>query len=65
LGDFVQATKGIDVVFLATYYEVSHYIALLFLAAGCVVFDLLAAFPVSNASFTASITISNTSTTVY
>ncbi|MCX2959214.1 MAG: N-acetyl-gamma-glutamyl-phosphate reductase, partial [Serratia symbiotica] len=49
--DVVQAAKGIDVVFLATAHEVSHDIAPVFLAAGCVVFDLSAAFRVRNASF--------------
>ncbi|MBF1996187.1 N-acetyl-gamma-glutamyl-phosphate reductase [Serratia symbiotica] len=51
LVDVVQAAKGIDVVFLATAHEVSHDIAPVFLAAGCVVFDLSAAFRVRNASF--------------
>lgn len=51
LVDAVQAAKGIDVVFLATAHEVSHDIAPVFLAAGCVVFDLSAAFRVRNASF--------------
>lgn len=51
LVDVVQAAKGIDVAFLATAHEVSHDIAPVFLAAGCVVFDLSAAFRVRSASF--------------
>lgn len=47
----MQAAKGIDEVFLATVYEVSHDITLVFLATGCVVFDLSAVFRVRNASF--------------
>lgn len=41
----------VDVVFLATAHEVSHDLAPEFLAAGCVVFDLSAAFRVNSESF--------------
>lgn len=51
LVDVAEAAKGIDVVFLATTHEVSHNIAPIFLAAGCVVFDLSGAFRVQNIEF--------------
>lgn len=41
----------VDVVFLATAHEVSHDLAPEFLAAGCVVFDLSAAFRVNEQHF--------------
>jgi len=49
--DIAKAAEGIDVVFLATAHEVSHDIAPLFLAAGCVVFDLSGAFRVQDPEF--------------
>lgn len=51
LVDPAAAAKDIDVVFLATAHEVSHDIAPLFLAAGCVVFDLSGAFRVQDSEF--------------
>lgn len=51
LVDIKEAAKGIDVVFLATAHEVSHDIAPLFLAEGCVVFDLSGAFRVQDVDF--------------
>lgn len=49
LTDIINVAKGIDVVFLATAHEVSHDIAPLFLAAGCIVFDLSGAYRIQNA----------------
>ncbi|MCW2480553.1 N-acetyl-gamma-glutamyl-phosphate reductase [Candidatus Symbiopectobacterium sp. NZEC135] len=51
LTDAAEAAKGIDVVFLATDHKVSHDLAPVFLAAGCVVFDLSGAFRVQDAEF--------------
>ncbi len=51
LTDAADAAKGIDVVFLATDHKVSHDLAPVFLAAGCVVFDLSGAFRVQDAEF--------------
>ncbi|MBE8597185.1 N-acetyl-gamma-glutamyl-phosphate reductase [Xenorhabdus sp. BG5] len=51
LTDVIEAAKGIDVVFLATAHEVSHDIAPIFLAAGCIVFDLSGAYRVQNTQF--------------
>ncbi|MBD2784933.1 N-acetyl-gamma-glutamyl-phosphate reductase [Xenorhabdus sp. DI] len=51
LTDVIETAKGIDVVFLATAHEVSHDIAPLFLAAGCIVFDLSGAYRVQNTQF--------------
>ncbi|WP_410012691.1 N-acetyl-gamma-glutamyl-phosphate reductase [Sodalis sp. C49] len=49
--DAAELAKTVDVVFLATAHEVSHDLAPVFLAAGCVVFDLSGAFRVNQASF--------------
>src|SRR5471032_2888856 len=49
--DVQEAAKGVDVVFLATAHEVSHDLAPIFLAAGCVVFDLSGAYRVNQADF--------------
>lgn len=46
-----KLAKGFDVVFLATEHKVSHDLAPLFLAAGCVVFDLSGAFRVNQPDF--------------
>lgn len=43
--------KNADVVFLATDHEVSHDLAPIFLAAGCVVFDLSGAYRVNDTNF--------------
>ncbi|MFT8210448.1 MAG: N-acetyl-gamma-glutamyl-phosphate reductase [Symbiopectobacterium sp.] len=51
LTDAAEAAKGIDVVFLATDHKVSHDLVPVFLAAGCVVFDLSGAFRVQDAEF--------------
>ncbi|WP_340613751.1 N-acetyl-gamma-glutamyl-phosphate reductase [Xenorhabdus thailandensis] len=51
LTEVIEAAKGIDVVFLATAHEVSHDIAPIFLAAGCIVFDLSGAYRVQNTQF--------------
>ncbi|WP_413727397.1 N-acetyl-gamma-glutamyl-phosphate reductase [Sodalis sp. RH19] len=51
LTDAAELAKTVDVVFLATAHEVSHDLAPVFLAAGCVVFDLSGAFRVNQASF--------------
>ncbi|BET98567.1 N-acetyl-gamma-glutamyl-phosphate reductase [Xenorhabdus taiwanensis] len=51
LTDVIEAAKGIDVVFLATAHEVSHDIAPIFLAAGCIVFDLSGAYRVQDTQF--------------
>lgn len=51
LKNVAEAAKGIDVVFLATDHAVSHDLAPQFLAAGCVVFDLSAAFRVKDPEF--------------
>lgn len=51
LTEAAEAAKGIDVVFLATDHKVSHDLAPVFLAAGCVVFDLSGAFRVQDAEF--------------
>ncbi|HEY0210962.1 N-acetyl-gamma-glutamyl-phosphate reductase [Acerihabitans sp.] len=51
LTDVGALAKTVDVVFLATAHEVSHDLAPVFLAAGCVVFDLSGAFRVNQASF--------------
>lgn len=49
--DYAMLAKGIDIVFLATEHSVSHDIAPIFLAEGCVVFDLSGAYRVNSASF--------------
>jgi N-acetyl-gamma-glutamyl-phosphate reductase len=46
-----ELAKTVDVVFLATAHEVSHDLAPIFLAAGCVVFDLSGAYRVNQADF--------------
>lgn len=46
-----KLAKEFDVVFLATAHAVSHDLAPLFLAAGCVVFDLSGAFRVNQLNF--------------
>lgn len=46
-----ELAKTVDVVFLATAHEVSHDLAPIFLAAGCVVFDLSGAYRVNQAEF--------------
>ncbi|MBD2820383.1 N-acetyl-gamma-glutamyl-phosphate reductase [Xenorhabdus sp. 42] len=51
LTDISEATKGVDVVFLATDHAVSHDIAPIFLDAGCIVFDLSGAYRVQNTQF--------------
>ena len=51
MSDISEFTDGVDVVFLATAHEVSHDLAPLFLAAGCVVIDLSGAFRVNDAEF--------------
>lgn len=51
MSDISEFTDGVDVVFLATAHEVSHDLAPLFLAAGCVVIDLSGAFRVNDADF--------------
>lgn len=51
LTDAAEAANGIDVVFLATDHKVSHDLAPVFLAAGCVVFNLSGAFRVQDAEF--------------
>lgn len=51
LTDAAEAAKGTDVVFLATDHKVSHDLAPVFLAAGCVVFDLSGAFRMQHAEF--------------
>lgn len=51
MSDVSEFTDGVDVVFLATAHEVSHDLAPLFLAAGCVVIDLSGAFRVNDAEF--------------
>lgn len=51
LTDAAEAAKGIDVVFLATDHKVSHDLKPVFLAAGCVVFDLSGAFCVQDSEF--------------
>ncbi|MEM5717570.1 N-acetyl-gamma-glutamyl-phosphate reductase [Proteus mirabilis] len=49
--DIANAAENIDIVFLATAHEVSHDIAPIFLAQGCVVFDLSGAYRVQNKHF--------------
>lgn len=51
MSDISEFTDGVDVVFLATAHEVSHDLAPLFLAAGCVVIDLSGAFRVNDVEF--------------
>ena len=51
LSSAAEFADKVDVVFLATAHEVSHDLAPAFLAAGCVVFDLSAAFRVNEGSF--------------
>src|SRR5476649_379090 len=46
-----ELAKTVDVVFLATAHEVSHDLVPVFLAAGCVVFDLSGAYRVNQADF--------------
>ncbi|WP_025738523.1 N-acetyl-gamma-glutamyl-phosphate reductase [Salinivibrio socompensis] len=46
-----DAAKQADVVFLATAHAVSHELAPVFLAQGCVVFDLSGAYRVNQADF--------------
>lgn len=52
MSDISEFSAGMDVVFLATAHEVSHDLApAVFLAAGCVVFDLSGAFRVNDGAF--------------
>ncbi|SFN60396.1 N-acetyl-gamma-glutamyl-phosphate reductase [Izhakiella capsodis] len=51
LNDAATWASKVDVVFLATAHEVSHDLAPVFLASGCVVFDLSGAFRVSKPGF--------------
>jgi N-acetyl-gamma-glutamyl-phosphate reductase (EC 1.2.1.38) len=46
-----EVAKQADVVFLATAHAVSHELAPIFLAQGCVVFDLSGAYRVNQADF--------------
>ncbi|MEA9393452.1 N-acetyl-gamma-glutamyl-phosphate reductase [Acerihabitans sp. TG2] len=51
LVDAGELAKTVDVVFLATAHEVSHDLVPVFLAAGCVVFDLSGAYRVNQVDF--------------
>ncbi len=51
LTDAGELAKTVDVVFLATAHEVSHDLVPVFLAAGCVVFDLSGAYRVNQVDF--------------